>query len=188
MSHALDDPPCTLERFRSYLHLLARLQLQGRPPARLDPSDVVQQTLLEAHRQRGQFRGQTDVERAAWLRQILAHNLADAARHLHRNKRDVRRERSLEKELGQSSAQLGLWLAAEQSSPSEQVACHEEAVRLAGALAELPVAQREALVLQHWHGLTLAQIGERLGRTPVAVAGLLKRGLKALRQRLGDPA
>jgi DNA-directed RNA polymerase specialized sigma24 family protein len=43
-------------------------------------------------------------------------------------------------------------------------------------------------VLQHWHGLTLAQIGERLGRTPVAVAGLLKRWLKALRQRLGDPA
>ena len=74
------------------------------------------------------------------------------------------------------------------SSPSGQVACHEEAVRLAGALAELPEAQREALVLQHWHGLTLAQIGERLGRTPVAVAGLLKRGLKALRQRLGDPA
>jgi len=106
MRHGPDDPPCTLERFRSYLHLLARLQLQGRPPARLDPSDVVQQTLLEAHRQRGQFRGQTDVERAAWLRQILAHNLADAARRLHRDKRDVRRERSLEKELEQSSAQL----------------------------------------------------------------------------------
>ena len=186
MSHDRDDPPCTLERFRSYLHLLARLQLQGRPPARLDPSDVVQQTLLEAHRQRGQFRGQTDVERAAWLRQILAHNLADAARRLHRDKRDVRRERSLEKELEQSSAQLGLWLAAEQSSPSGQAACHEEAVRLAGALAELPEEQREALVLQHWHGRSLDEIGRHLGRSPAAVAGLIKRGLRQLRTLLQE--
>jgi RNA polymerase sigma-70 factor (ECF subfamily) len=179
------NEPFALERFRSYLHLLARLQLRGRAPARLDPSDLVQQTLLEAHRQRGTFRGTTDAARAAWLRQILAHSVADAERALHREKRDVGRERSVEAALEQSSAQLAAWLPADQSSPSERVVRHEEAVRLADALAKLPNAQREALVLQHWHGLTLAEIGQRLDRTPVAVAGLLKRGLQQLRKLLG---
>ena len=77
------------------------------------------------------------------------------------------------------------WLAAEQSSPSQQVEQHEQSLRLARALAALPEAQREALVLQHWHGWTLAQIGERMNRTPAAVAGLLKRGLKGLREEMG---
>jgi RNA polymerase sigma-70 factor (ECF subfamily) len=183
-----DDPPLPLERFRSYLHLLARLQLHGQPASRLDPSDVVQQTLLEAYRALAQCRAATDAERAAWLRRILAHNLADAVRDLHRDRRDVRRERSLERALEDSSARLACCLAADGSSPSGHAVRHEESVRLAAALAELPEAQREALVLQHWHGLTLAEIGDRLDRTPVAVAGLLKRGLKRLRELLAAPA
>ena len=69
-----------LERFRHYLLLLARLQLGRQAQGKLEPSDVVQQTLLEAHRKREQFRGTTDAERAAWLRQMLAFNLADALR------------------------------------------------------------------------------------------------------------
>jgi RNA polymerase sigma-70 factor (ECF subfamily) len=175
-----------LERFRSYLLLLARRQLQGSASPRFDASDLVQQTLLEAHRQRDDFRGATDAECAAWLRQILAHNLADADRAVHRDKRDVGRERSLEAELANSSAALAGFLAADQSSPSQHVDRQEEALRLANALAQLPDAQREALVLQYWHGLTVAQIGERLERTPVAVAGLLKRGLRRLRELLGE--
>jgi RNA polymerase sigma-70 factor (ECF subfamily) len=179
-----DEQP--LERFRSYLLLLARRQLAGRAPSRLDASDLVQQTLLEAHQQRDLFRGASDAERAAWLRQILANNLADAQRALHRGKRDVSRERSLEADLEGSSLLLADCLAGQGSSPSLQARRHEEAVRLAEALAQLPEAQAEALVLQHWHGLTLAQIGERLDRTPVAVAGLLKRGLQRLRELLND--
>jgi RNA polymerase sigma-70 factor (ECF subfamily) len=184
MNERANDAPLPLERFRSYLHLLARLELRGQVPSRLDPSDVVQQTLLEAHRAAAQCRAETDAERAAWLRQILAHNLADAFRDQHRERRDVRRERSLERGLEQSSARLACLLAAGASSPSAQAVRHEQSVRLAAALAELPEAQREALVLQHWHGLTLAEIGVRLDRTPVAVAGLLKRGLKRLRELL----
>lgn len=169
-----------LERYRSYLLLLARLQLGDRDGA----SDVVQQTMLEAHCQNDRFRGTTSGERAAWLRQALANNLADAERARHRQKRDVARQVSLEAQLDQSSAKLGDWLAAEQSSPSRRVERDEEAVELAAALEQLPEPQREALVLQHWHGLTLAQIGEKLGKTSVAVAGLLKRGLKRLREIL----
>lgn len=175
-----------LERFREYLRLLARRHLGEAWRGQLDPSDVVQQTLLEAHKQRAACRGEGEAARLAWLRQILAHNLADAIRGLGRAKRDAARQRSLEAALEQSSARLEGWLAADQSSPSERAGREEEAVRLANALAELPEAQREVLVLQHWHGWTLAQIGEHIGRSPAAVAGLLKRGLKQLRQKLHE--
>jgi RNA polymerase sigma-70 factor (ECF subfamily) len=181
----MPEPP-DLERFRSYLHLLACLQMQGRGQARFDPSDVVQQTLLEAWQEGERFRGQTDAERAAWLRQVLAHNLADALRAQDRDCRDVRREQSLQAGLDQSSAQLGQFLADHHSSPSRRLAREEQAVLLAEALAQLPEAQREALVLQYWHRWTLAQIGEHLQRTPAAVAGLLKRGLHRLRELLGE--
>jgi len=81
--------------------------------------------------------------------------------------------------MAQSSMRLGEWLAgAGRSSPSQHLQREERAVQLAAALAELPEAQREALVLQYWHGRSLAQIAAELGRSPAAVAGLLKRGLK----------
>src|SRR6516225_11525681 len=126
-----------LERFREFLRLLARLQLGPKLQGKFDASDVVQQTLLEAYAKRDQFRG-SEAEHAAWLRQILAHNLADALRAFGQAKRDAGRERSIEAAIQESSARLGAWLAAEQSSPSQRVQRHEEAVRLAEALAELP--------------------------------------------------
>jgi RNA polymerase sigma-70 factor (ECF subfamily) len=178
--------PAHLERYQAYLHLLARLNLADRLRGKCDPSDVVQQTLLEAHRNIGQFRGHGDAEMAAWLRRILANQLAHLARDFGRAKRDVALERSLEADLGASSARLGDWLAAGQSSPSQRAARDEDAVRLADALAGLPEPQREALVLQHWHGLSLAEIGERLDRTPAAVAGLIKRGVRRLRELLDE--
>jgi RNA polymerase sigma-70 factor (ECF subfamily) len=177
-----------LDRYRAYLHLLARLHLADRLRGKVDPSDVVQQTLLQAHQNFGLFRGRTDAELAAWLRQILARHLAHLIRDFARAKRDAAVERSLEAALGESSARLGDWLAAGQSSPSDRAARDEAAVRLADALAELPEPQREALVLQHWQGLSLAEIGERLGRTPAAVAGLIKRGLRRLRDLLHEGA
>jgi RNA polymerase sigma-70 factor, ECF subfamily len=175
-----------LGRFREYLLLLARLHLGDQLRGKLDASDVVQQTLLEAYRKKAQFRGQSEAEMAGWLRQMLACNLTDAIRALGRAKRDVARERSLEAALEQSSANLAAWLAAEQSSPSQQAQRHEEVLRLAEALATLPEAQREALVLRHCQGLSLAAISQQLGRSPAAVAGLLKRGLRELRIQLGE--
>jgi RNA polymerase sigma-70 factor, ECF subfamily len=182
-----DDTP-GLDRYRAYLHLLARLNLADRLRGKLDPSDVVQQTLLQAHENFGQFRGRTDAELAAWLRRILARHLAHLARDFARARRDVAAERSLEAALGASSARLGDWLAAGQSSPSDRAAREEAAVRLAEALASLPEPQREALVLQHWQGLSLAEIGARLDRTPAAVAGLIKRGMRRLRELLHEGA
>jgi RNA polymerase sigma-70 factor (ECF subfamily) len=175
-----------LERYRQYLLMLARLQLDGELQRKIDPSDVVQQTLLEAYQKRDAFRGETSGERAAWLRQILAHNLADAMKSLRRAKRDVAREQELGQAVEASSARLEAFLAAEQTSPSMQVAGHEQALALANALAQLPDAQREALVLQHWQGLSLKQIAEHMQRSPSAVAGLLKRGLESLRDAMKE--
>jgi RNA polymerase sigma-70 factor (ECF subfamily) len=102
-------------------------------------------------------------------------------RGLHREKRDVARERSLEAALDQSAASLHSWLAAEQSTPSEQFQRRENEVELANALAQLPEPQRAALVLRHCQGLSVNEISVQLGRTPAAVAGLLKRGVAQLR-------
>lgn len=170
-----------LEVYRPYLALLARLQLAPRLRGKVDLSGVVQQTLLEACQASPHERPAGEDARTAWLRKILAHNLTDEVRRLRAGKRPQARERSLDAALDESSSRLEGWLAAEQSSPSAQVQRAERAVRLAAALAELPEAQREALILQHWQGWSLAQIAEHLGRSRAAVAGLLKRGLQQLR-------
>jgi RNA polymerase sigma-70 factor (ECF subfamily) len=180
------DADCGPERFRSYLLLLARVGLDPMVQAKVGASDIVQQTLLEAHRDFAQLRGRSVGEQAAWLRQILARNLANVVRDLRRAKRDVAREQPLQAALDESASRLEAWLAAEQSSPSQQAERHERAVRLADALAALPGNQREAVVLRHWHGCSLVAIGERLGCTTAAVTGLLHRGLRNLRQQLHD--
>lgn len=170
-----------LDRFRPYLHLLARLQLDPRLRGKLDASDVVQQTFLQAHQAIEQFRGQSDGERMAWLRSILARALAHASRDFDRDKRDIDRERSLEAAVEQSSLRLEAWLAADESSPSAKADRNEQALRLATALTQLPDAQREAILLHYWQDWPVAEIAQHMDRSPTAVAGLLKRGLKQLR-------
>jgi len=186
MDPAAEAPEPALEQFRDYLVLLARLQLDARLRRKLDPSDVVQQTLLEAYRKRHQFRGQDQAALAAWLRRMLLHNLADALRDHGRAKRDLAAERSLEAALDDSSARLQALLAAGGSSPSEQAVRHEEQFRLAAALTQLPEPQREAVVLHHLQDRTLAEVAELLGRSEAAVAGLLHRGLRKLRELLHE--
>jgi RNA polymerase sigma-70 factor (ECF subfamily) len=185
----MDHPDAGLDqdpgRWRDYLAVLAQIHLAPWLRGKIDLSGVVQQTLLEAFRNRPALPGPAD--EAAWLRKVLAHNLADEVRRLATGKRDVTRERSLEAALDESSSRLGALLAAEQSSPSQRAEHNEDAVRLAAALAGLPDAQREALILQHWHGWSLAQIAAHMGRSRAAVAGLIKRGLEQLRRRLPAP-
>src|SRR5262249_42376929 len=110
----------------------------------------------------------------------------NAARDLGRAKRDVNRERSLQLLLDESASKLEAWLAAEQSSPSQQAQRHEQALRVAQALATLPPNQNEAIVLRHWHGLSLAEIGQQMNLSTAAVTGLLQRGLRNLKKRLQD--
>jgi RNA polymerase sigma-70 factor, ECF subfamily len=180
-----DAPRQPLEQYRSYLLLMARLQLDKGAKNRIDASDIVQQTLLEAHAKAAQFQGD-DSGLAAWLRQALANNLRDAWRALHRDKRDIRREQHLHQTVEQTSARLENLLAAPQSSPSQQAVRNENLLRLADAMIQLPDAQREALVLHHLQGCSLAQTARSLGKTDTAVAGLLHRGLKKLRELMSS--
>jgi RNA polymerase sigma-70 factor (ECF subfamily) len=175
-----------LDRYRG---LLRRLASQGLDPAlgrRLDASDLVQQTFLEAAESFERFRGAGEAELAAWLRRILEYNLAGAARdHLFRQKRAAGREASLD----ESRADGVPWrdrLASQQTSPSLRAVRLEQAARFLEALGQLPVDQREAVRLRHVEGLPIDEIAARLGRSPEAAAGLLKRGLHALRGRLRE--
>jgi RNA polymerase sigma-70 factor (ECF subfamily) len=175
-----------LRRYQGWLALLARLQIDRRFQGKFGASDVVQQTLLEACRALPQFRGRTEPELTAWLRQILAHVLAHEFRRYHgTQRRDPAREVSLEQELAESSQRLGGMLAAPGSSPSEQAARREQEVRLADVLARLPEDYREVIVLRNLEGLSHEEVARRMNRSGGAVRMLWVRALARLRQELG---
>ncbi len=174
-----------LERYRSWLGLLARLQVEPRFRAKFDPSDIVQQTLLEAVRGFGKFRGGTEAELAAWLRQILAHVLLHEVRHFAgAQRRDVGREISLEQALAESSRQLGAALQAPGSSPSEAASRNELELQLADALTRLPADYAEIILLRNVEGLSHEEAAERMGRGAGAVRMLWVRALARLREEL----
>jgi RNA polymerase sigma-70 factor (ECF subfamily) len=176
-----------LEEYREYLLLLARLHMTGAGlQGKLDASDVVQESLLEAHQAASSIRGQSDAEQRAYLRQVLLNNLADLTRRYGAASRDVKRERSLEAALEESSACLLACLAVDESSPSHHASRQEQLWHLAGALAQLPADQRLAVELKHLHGWSMEAIAGHLGRTETAVGGLLYRGMKRLRGLLRE--
>ena len=175
-----------LELHRRYLSLLARVQIGRRLQGKVDASDLVQETFLEAHRSFGRFRGETEAEFVAWLRQILAANLADLLRrYLGTQGRDVRLEREIREAIDQSSVLLDRALVAPQSSPSGQAERREQGVLLADALDQLPDDYREVLVLRHLEGLTFPEVARRMGRSQDSVEKLWMRGLARLRQVMG---
>jgi RNA polymerase sigma-70 factor (ECF subfamily) len=179
-------PDASLEQVRAWLHRRAAVLLDGRLRGKVDASDVVQDTLLKALANWEQCRGQTPAEREAWLRRILANTLADTVRrYLAGQKRDVGREQSLDEAVRQSSEDLRVWLADGGPPPDDEAARNERLLRLAEGLAELPDDQGEAVRLKHLDGLSVGGIALRMGKTTAAVAGLLRRGLETLRQRLG---
>ncbi len=179
MNQPVDAGPW-LERHRPYLTLLVRTHLDGRNRVQVGFSDIVQQTMLDAFAKLDQFRGSSDAELAAWLRQILKNNLADALRYQRRGKRDIGREQPLEGMIDSSFSRADQWLAAVQTSPSQRAVKQEDLLRLSAALIQLPEAQREAIVLHHLQGLKLAEVAQEIGRSEAAVAGLLYRGLETL--------
>ncbi len=174
------------DRYQDYLLLLARLQLGPRLRGKVDPSDLVQETLLKACQKKDQFRGHTDAELKAWLRKIMANTLVDAVRKHAKGIEKAGQEIALEDTLEKVGTRLEAWLAADQSSPSQTIERQERFSRLAAALAQLPEDQRTALELQHLQGCSVEAISQHMGRSKSAIGGLLRRGLKRLRELLED--
>jgi RNA polymerase sigma-70 factor (ECF subfamily) len=171
-----------LARYQAWLALLARLQIDTRFQGKFSESDVVQQTLLEACRDLPRFRGQTEAELLAWLRQILAHVLAhEVRRYAGTQQRDLDREVSLEEELARSSQRLAHVLGDEGSSPSAKAVVHEQEVLLADVLAQLPDDHREVIVLRILEGLPHEEVARRMDRSVGAVRMLWVRALARLR-------
>ncbi len=175
-----------LELYRNYLALLVRLQIGRRLQGKVDPEDLVQETFLRAHRDFSSFRGRTEAEMIAWLRQILAAQATTMVRHyLGTQRRDPRLERALAEDLDQSSRSLDRGLVAAQSSPSQQASRREQAVVLADALRQLPPDYREVLILRHLEGLSFTEVARCMQRSVDSVEKLWVRGLARLRRSMG---
>jgi RNA polymerase sigma-70 factor, ECF subfamily len=171
-----------LEAHRPLLRFLALRYLDGPLGGRLDASDLVQQTCLSVFRRIEQFDGNQPAEFVAWLKRIHERNLQNAIRdHLLVQKRAAGREVSIA-----DGKYIERTETPHQSSPSQRLMQGEQAVRLAAALQSLPEDQREAVRLRYLEGRPVAEIAERLKRSVVATAGLLKRGLVKLRAELSD--
>ncbi len=174
-------------RYQTYLHVLAQAQLGKRLRVKCAPSDLVQQTLLEAHRDFAAFQGEHERELLAWLRRILAHNLFNEARRYGALQRAADREVSLEHVragVEESSWILQRGLADGGPSPSEIAQEHESASRIADALACLPEDYQTVLLLRVFEELPADEVTERMGRTAGAVRMLQMRALTALRQEM----
>ncbi len=185
MDNEFSAEDADLTKYEHYLALLARVHFDGRLRAKCGPSDIVQQTLLEAHRDWNQYRGKTTREQAAWLRKILVHNIVDLERRFLNKRRDVSLERSLEQAIEQSSRRLGaIALAGDVESPVEHIMREEALLEVADVLAELPRLQYESIVRHHLEGQPVSAIAGDLDCTVSSVAGHLRRGLAQLRKRL----
>jgi RNA polymerase sigma-70 factor (ECF subfamily) len=176
-----------LERYRRYLGLLARLQVGQRLRAKVDASDIVQETFLRAHQAFPQFRGEDEPTFLAWLRRILASRLAKLVRrYCGTKRRDIDLEREIEDGLGHSSTALGDALAAGETSPSQKAVRREQAVVLADALDELPPDYREVVVLRHLQRLTFPEVARAMDRSLGSVEKLWVRALSRLRAAIRD--
>ena len=176
-----------LESCRAYLLLVANRELDDDLRAKGGPSDLVQETFLEAQRDFAHFGGQTAAELRAWLRQILLHNLANFARaYRATGKRQVTLEVT---PVAGGSTLAGLEPATGESSlPERNALAAEEAEALEAALRRLPDDYRRVISCRHQQGLSFADIARRLDRSENATRKLWFRAVERLKQELRPTA
>jgi RNA polymerase sigma-70 factor (ECF subfamily) len=171
-----------VRKYREYLRLLARLQISRELQSKEDPSDLVQETLLNAYKNLGSFRGKTEEALVAWLREILANCLANFVRRYRGTQmRDVRLEKYLANELEQSSHLVDKGLGRVADSPNDHSTSQEQAVAVANALAKLPEHYRDVLILHHFENLKLADVAKKMKRSLRSVQGIWPRALIRMR-------
>ncbi len=179
-----------LQYYGNYLKLLVTTHLDAKLRARCSPSDIVQESYFEAHRDFEKFQGRTAGEFLAWLRKILVNNIArEVEKHILSAKRDVRREVRLDgmqAALERSAARLESVFVNRASSPSSRADRHEHVVALANHMAELPADYREVLVLRHCEGLAFKDIARQMGRSTGAVRMLWLRAIGQIRRQMKE--
>jgi RNA polymerase sigma-70 factor (ECF subfamily) len=184
------DAACRDELFRlcrSYLGLVARAHVESWLAVKVDASDLVQQTLLEAHRDFERFRGGSRQEWLAWLRRILARNAADFVRHYGgAAKRRARREIRLGGPAESGSRRAAPEPAATIATPSQELLQRDNELRAAAALATLPVDYQEVILLRNLQRLPFDEVARRMSRSRPAAQMLWLRALKKLRQLLAE--
>ncbi len=165
-----------LELLRPWMRILADARMGSEVAARVDASDIVQQTCLSVFNRIQQFQGQEIAQFMAWVREIHTHNVQDVVRgHLVAQERSVLREQPWE----DVDATL---LAVEGSNPSFFLG--DKAILLAKAMEQLPDAQRKATAMRYLEGLPVSRISELMNLTPDAVTSLIRRGLQQLRTQI----
>jgi RNA polymerase sigma-70 factor (ECF subfamily) len=174
-----------LDRYRNYLHVVARTQIDLHLAVRVSPSDVVQETFLRAARQFPTFRGDSQGELLAWLRRILARSIVNAyTHHVRSKKRDVRRDRPIRLTFAgfdESSRRVDSALAATGTSPSAAAVKQEYAAQVADRLAQLPKQYREVIILRNLEGLPFEEVAQRMGNTSAGVRQLWTRAIRRLK-------
>jgi len=171
------------EACRPYLGLVARAQVESSLRAKVDASDLVQETLLEAHRDFQHFQGQSEGEWLAWLRNILSHNAADFVRRFRGTaKRDARREVALRSPGDPSTALRGADPASPIESPSQQVMRRDRELAVAAALDQLTDDYREVIMLRNLQRLPFDEVAQRMGRSRPATQMLWSRAIKKLQK------
>ena len=155
-----------LQLYQNYLTVLATTQVDNRLRRRMSTSDLVQETMLAAHRDFDQFRGGSEGELVAWLRQILCNCLSHAVeKHVHAKKRDLRREVALEhvaKKLDESLVHLSRLAVDGSPTPSEVMQRREMATELSNQLAKLKDSYRDVIIYRNLQNLTFDEIAERM--------------------------
>lgn len=174
-----------LASYERYLKLLAEVQLGSALRCKVDASDIVQETFLEAHKAFPRFEGSDGQQLMAWLKSILATRLANTMRHyLGTQARDIRLEERIGHSLDQSALSLGGILAAPGSSPSQHVASKEQAQLVAEALLRIPSDYREVIVMRHLEGETFPVIAAAMNRSVDSVEKLWLRGMAKLKREV----
>ena len=163
-------------RYRSYLEFVGGQEINADVQRKLGTSDIVQETMLQAHQSIGSFTGTTEPQFRHWIRQILMHEIVDACRRFQTQKREVNRECTLDSELPLPPDDA--------KTPRSAAVAEEEARLLAEAMQRLPAEYAEVIQLRNFDGLPLAEVADQMNRTTDAARKLWARAVERLKREL----
>jgi RNA polymerase sigma-70 factor (ECF subfamily) len=176
-----------LERHRQALRRMVAARMDRGMVQRVDASDIVQETLIEAHRRLSDYIHDGSMPFHLWLRQIAKDRLIDAHRRNRAQRRDVGREHALHAApTGQSSLDLAAQLCDMELTPAAQALRKELEGRFWSALARLDDADREIVLMRHQEQLGNGEVAELLQLTPAAAGMRYLRAIRRLRSALGE--